>query len=159
MPDAVSPEELAKWHRWFAVECNNRAWRLAETASRSAEDDAEMLHCAHAAALHWGKVGGELHRARAAMLLAHVCALLGDGKRALDYARSSFDYVMARESPAWEVAFAHAVLANAAAASRDHALHATHYARAKALGSALPEAEERSIFEATFKVVPAPGAT
>jgi hypothetical protein len=35
MHDAVSPEELAKWTRWFAIECNNRAWRLAEAEERS----------------------------------------------------------------------------------------------------------------------------
>lgn len=154
MHDAVSPEELARWHRWFAVDCNNRAWRLAESRTRSAQDDAQMLHCAHAAALHWSKVGGELHNVRAAMLLGHVCALLGDGKAALAYARHAYEYVMSHESPAWEIAFAHAVLANAAAACGDRGLHESHYGKASALGSALPEAD-RVVFEATFRAVPA----
>ena len=156
MHDAVPPEELAKWSRWFAIECNNRAWRLAETPSRSAAEGEEMLHCAHAAALHWGKVGTELHNARALMLLGHVYALSGDGETALKYARRSFDYVTSRDSPSWEVAFAHAVLANAAAAARDRTLQAKHYAIARSLGSALADAEERSIFEATFRVIPVP---
>jgi hypothetical protein len=156
MPDMVSPEEVAKWNRWFAVECNNRAWRLAEQDARTRDEDEEMLHCAHAAALHWGRVGTDLHRNRAAMLLAHVHALLGDGANALRYARPAFAYVERNESPAWEVAFAHAVLANAAAAAHDRALHAQHYNAARELGAALPDPEDRSIFEATFRVVPAP---
>lgn len=156
MTDMVPAEELVKWNRWFAVECNNSAWRLAESHARTAAQDDEMLHCAHAAALHWSKVGTDLHCARATMLVGHVYALLGDGQRASTHARKAYDYVMSHESPDWEVAFAHAVLANAAAASGDRPLHAVHYAAAEELGSALENAEERSIFEATFAVVPAP---
>ena len=35
MHDGVAPEELAKWNRWFAIETNNRAWRLAESTMRT----------------------------------------------------------------------------------------------------------------------------
>lgn len=157
MNEAVSPEEVAKWTRWFAIECNNRAWRLSEQPSRSPAEGEEMLHSAHAAALHWGKVGTEQHRARATMLLAHVHALLGLGESAMRHAKQSFDFVAAHESPAWEVAFAHAVLANAAAAAGDAALHARHHAIARTLADALPDEEERAAFEATFRVVPVPG--
>ncbi len=156
MHDNVAPEELSKWTRWFAVECNNRAWRLAEASKRSAADDEEMLHCAHAAALHWDRVGTELHKARATMLLGHVHALLGNGAIAMNYARQSFAYVSSHDSPAWEVAFAHAVLANAARAAGERDLHSRHYLSAQALGAALQEAEEREIFDAMFAVIPAP---
>jgi hypothetical protein len=152
----TAPEEIARWNRWFAVDCNNRAWRLAEAEKRTAADDEEMLHLAHAAAFHWGAVGTEVHNARAAMLLGHVHALLGHGALAMKYARQAFAFVMARESPSWEIAFAHAVLANAAAASCDGGLHKEHYAAAQALGAALSDAEERAIFDATFRAVPAP---
>jgi hypothetical protein len=150
-----TPEEKSKWSRRFAIECNNRAWRLSEAKSRTPAEDQEMLHAAHAAALHWGQVGTALHQARATMLLAHVHALLGDGAAAMRYADESFAYVMEHESPAWEVAFAHAVLANAAAAGKRE-LHSKHYERAQTLGEALPDAEDRSIFRATFRVVPEP---
>lgn len=156
MHDAAAPEEIARWTRRFAIECNNRAWRLAEAARRTAAEDDEMLHCAHAAMLHWSKVGTELHKARATMLLAHVHALLGQGPSAMRHAGLAFAYVMSHESPAWEVAFAHAVLANAACAAGDRELHVKHHALAQALGQALPDAEERSIFDATFRVIPAP---
>jgi len=122
MADAPAREDVQKWNRWFAVECNNRAWRLAEQVSRTPAEDEEMVHAAHAATLHWSRVGTELHQARAAMLLGQVHALVG--------------------TPGWELAFAHAVLANAAAANDERSLHNTHYARA--------------IFEATFRTVPAP---
>jgi hypothetical protein len=156
MADAPDPADVEKWQRWFAVECNNRAWRLAEQATRTPAEDEEMLHSAHAAALHWSKVGTELNQVRATMLLAQAHALVGDGPRALGYARPAFAYVTEHESEPWELAFAHAVMANAAAASQESSLHATHYARAKALGNALTDEEEHAIFEATFRVIPAP---
>jgi hypothetical protein len=155
MHDAKDPGEVAQWHRWFGIECNNRAWRLAESSTRTPAETEEMVHAAHAAALHWGKVGNELNRMRGAMLLGHVHALAGDGTLARRYAQQAFDYVTSHDSPPWEVAFAHAVLANAASASGDADVHARHYGIARDLGAALG-AEDRAIFEATFRGIPAP---
>ena len=146
MAQAPDPEAL-----------NNRAWRLAEEPSRTKAEDEEMLKAAKAAAEHWGKVGDELERVRAAILLGQVYALLGDGKEALLHAREAFAYVTEHEdSPGWQVAFAHAVMANAAAANGELSLHKTHYQRAKTLGSALTDDDERALFEATFRTVPVP---
>lgn len=156
MAEASEANSAAAWDRRFGVECNNAAWRLAEAAERSAAEDEEMLHCAHAAALHWGRIGTPLHAARAQMLLGHVHALLGHGPLATHYARAAYDYVMAHDSPPWEVAFAHAVLANAAHADGDAHTHAAHYTTASEQGRALADAEERDIFMATFCRIPAP---
>ncbi len=144
----MSPDEL-----------NSRAWRLAEKPARTKAEDKEMLAAAEAVAAHWSNVGDELERARAAILLGQVHALLGDGKRASQYAREAFAFVTAHEDediPAWQVAFAHAVMANAAAANNERSLHTTHYQRAKSLGAALTDDEERALFEATFRTVPVP---
>ena len=80
MAERPSDEEIAKWHRWFAIECNNRGWELADMESRDTAQDTEMLHCAHAAAFHWDKIGTEVNVARAASLLAQVHALMGNAE-------------------------------------------------------------------------------
>ncbi len=54
-----------------------------------------------------------------------------------------------------EVAFVHAILANAAAATGDPKLHARHYSIAAKAGAALP-GEERAIFDKTLRVIPKP---
>ena len=116
-----------------------------------------MLKAAQAAAQEWEQDGDELERARGAILLGQVYALLGNGKQALHYAREAFAYVTEHEdTPPWQVAFAHAVMANAAAANDERSLHTTHYQRAKTLGSALTDDDERALFEATFRTVPVP---
>jgi hypothetical protein len=156
MTEDLREDEILRWHRRFGIECNNRAWRLSEASSRSNAEDEEMLHAAHAAALHWSKVGTELNAARAEMLLGHVYALLGHGGLAMRYARASFDYFASRDTEPWEIAFAHAVLANAASAADESETHARHYAVARQTGLSLENLEERRIFEATFARVPIP---
>jgi len=141
-----SDGERAAWHKRFAAECNNRAWDLS-TAERSPADDREMLDVAHAAAWHWGKVGTELNRMRATMLLAEVHALLGMGERALAHAE---------ESPDWEIAFSHAIYAHAAHVAGRAAEHRDAYAQAEAALAAIADDEDRAIVAATFRHVPLP---
>ncbi|MFM1896786.1 MAG: hypothetical protein RLZZ385_1860 [Pseudomonadota bacterium] len=154
--DAPTPEELQTWHRRMAVITNNRTWALAEQASRTDAEDGEMLHGAHASLYHWSQVGTTQNVARARMLLGHVQALLGQGELALENARAAFEFVMQEGAEPWEQAFAHAILANAAAAAGLQELHQQHYGQAEVIGTGLEIPEEREIFMATFTVIPAP---
>ena len=147
-------EDIAKWQKWFAVACNNRAWELAEQPSRTPAESHELLHTAHAAAWHWSRVGSELNTARANLLLGFAHALAGDGPLALRYAMSSFNYFNEHGAPVWEQAFAHAVLAAAAKAAGNAPLHAEHYPEAARLGDAIEDQEEREIFMRSFRQVP-----
>jgi len=156
MPQEPSAEEQSRWHRRFAVECNNRAWQLADQASCTPAEDEEMLNAAHAAALHWARVGNPLNDARARLLLGHVHARLGNADLALRFASASHAYLSGIESPDWEIAFSQAVMAHAAAAGHDHASHQVHYIAARAAGDAIKDAEDRAIFETTFAGIPVP---
>jgi hypothetical protein len=156
MPADLTPEEIARSHRWHAIECNNLAWVLSDQPDRTPAQDEEMLNAAHASAFHWSRAGDELSQARARMLLGHVHAALGYGRTALAYARQSYDYFAAHQPPDWELAFAHAILAHAAFAAGEAALHRQHYARAQQLGQAIADPEDREIFFGTFNRIPRP---
>jgi hypothetical protein len=156
MSQQPSSEELTRWHRWFAVESNNRAWQLADQAARSPAEDDEMLNSAHAAALHWAAVGTPLNEARARLLLGHVHASLGHGHLAVRYARASHTYLVGVDSSDWEIAFSHAVMAHAAAAAGDAAVHRESYGAARASGDSIADPQDRAIFEATFAHIPPP---
>lgn len=80
------PFDLAQAHRWFAVECNNRAWDLDEAGERSAGERGRMLHLAHAALFHWSQVGTALQRLRALTLLTTAYATAGFAQPAQQYA-------------------------------------------------------------------------
>ena len=155
MPHVPEKPEPGLWHRYFAIECNNRAWDLT-TASRNAHDDDEMLNAAHASAFHWQIAGNELNHMRATMLLAEVHALRGLGRTALAYATAMRDYFLNRSTPDWEIAFTHTIHAHAAYAAGERDLHRASYASAVEAIAAIANPKEREIVEQTFAHVPRP---
>src|SRR5262245_54355706 len=155
MPHVPDKPDPALWHRYFAIECNNRAWDLS-VAARSAAEDEEMLNAAHAAAFHWQIAGNELNHMRAKMLLAEVHASLGLGKLALVYASEVCRYFLSREMPDWEIAFTHVVRAHAAHAAGDAALHRSAYEESVRAIAAIKDQAERVIVEKSFALVPRP---
>lgn len=151
-----TPEETATWQKRLAAQANNRAWTLAESLTRTPEEDEEMLQAAHAAMYFWKIVGDAGNRAHAAQLVAHVYALLGLPSPARHYLKQSLPYFLDRECAPWEKAFAHAVAANVAAAAGEHESHARHYREAEQWVAALTGAEDREILGATMRVIPVP---
>jgi len=153
---APTPEDIEKWNRWFAIESNNLAWTLAENPARTPAQQEEMLNAAHASAFHWSRVSADLNTARADMLLGQVHALLGNASLAITHARRSYEYITSHESPDWEIALAHAVLANAAYAAQEPSLYAKQYALAKSLGDAISDNGDKEIFNRIFTPLPTP---
>lgn len=153
LPVDTTPES---WHRYFGASANNAAWALAELPAGEV-DHREMLNAAHAAAWHWQRVGNELQRMRALMLLAQAHAQVGLGATALAYAEEVRTYFLgAANTPDWEVAFTHVVHAYAAWAARAGELHAHSYAQAVQAVAAIADQEDRNIVQLVFRHVPAP---
>ncbi|MEO8278390.1 MAG: hypothetical protein ABI564_01790 [Ideonella sp.] len=156
MADPPSPEETALWQRRLAAQANNRAWRLSEASSRSALEDEEMLQAAHAAMHFWKIIGSPGNRAHAALLVAHVYALLKLPNPAAYYWAQSEPFFLQNECEPWEKACAFAVKSSVAAAAGQADLHASSYREAEQLIAALPDPEDREILHATLRVVPQP---
>lgn len=144
------------WHKRFAAQANNRAWDLT-TMARTPAQDREMLDAAHASAWHWDAIGTELNRMRATMLLAEVHALLGHGASAFEFAQTMHAYFVDNpQTPDWELAFAHAIQAHAAAVAGVSAIHRRAFDNASAAIQAIASAEDRAIVMKTFAQVPRP---
>jgi hypothetical protein len=152
LPKEADP---SAWHRYFAIECNNRAWALAVQARTKAQDG-EMLDAAHGAAFHWGQVGTELNVARARMLLAEVHALLGHGVTALSYASQVREFFLGRPTDDWELAFTHAIHAHAAHVAGDSSMHRASYREAEVALAAIADPGDRAIVQETFDLIPRP---
>jgi predicted solute-binding protein len=156
MNDKPPTDETVLWQRRLASQANNRAWMLAESSQRTPQEDEEMLQAAHAAMHFWKIVGNDTNRAHAALLVAHACALLGMGESAARFLAQAQPVLMTDTAAPWEVALAHAVTANVAAANSDATAHRQHYDLAHERVARLPNPEDRSILEATLAVVPRP---
>jgi hypothetical protein len=105
-------------------------------------------------AWHWWKVGAELNRMRATMLLAEVHSLLGFGPSALAYAEEMREYFLRVGAPDWETAFVHVVHAHAASAAREAVKHRASYESAVAALGNISNEEEQRIVASTFSHVP-----
>ena len=152
-PDNTDP---AAWHLYFAKEANNRAWQLS-VEPRNAAGDREMLDAAHASAWHWQRVGTELNRMRAAMLLAEVHAAVGHGETAMRHAKPMREYFLGKpETPDWEIAFTHLVYAHAAHAVADKSTHRAAYEQASRAVQAIADEADREIVLKSLRQVPAP---
>jgi hypothetical protein len=79
--------------RLLAAQLFNQTWQLLEQEGRTEEDDAQMIHTAHASRYHWGQVltATPVHLARGEWLVSRVYAVLGRAEPALYHARRVLD--------------------------------------------------------------------
>jgi hypothetical protein len=124
--------------------------------SRTPEEDEEMLQAAHAAMYFWRTIGNAKNHAHAAQLLAHVYALLRLPNPARYYLAKSQPIFFGEAADPWELALAHAVAANVAAAQADRVAHSEHYTVAARMIAALSDPDDQKILNATMSVVPLP---
>ena len=117
-----TPDEIARFHRWFAIECNNAAWDAAETLNPTDDEAAEsMVRDAFAAAWHWQQVGEPINHFRANQLLAWVHGFTGRADGARRYS-ALCEAAVAAHVPGlnnWDRAFHGLVLALTHAATGD----------------------------------------
>jgi len=86
--DAVSQSQTltSELHRLLASSLYNGCWPLLRLERRTAAQDDELLHMAHASRHHWGQVGSPANLARGEWMCARVYATLGRAEPALHHA-------------------------------------------------------------------------
>jgi hypothetical protein len=156
MSTNLPPEDEPKWRRRLGSAANNRAWTLSEKLLRTAQEDEEMLHAAHASAHLWSAIGNERNAAFAHLLLGQVHALLGNAALAERFAGAASRFFSSHAGEPSERATMHAVAANAAHCRGDRDAHAREYAAALGEMEAISNPQEKEIFLATLRVVPKP---
>jgi hypothetical protein len=149
-------DELAGWHRRFAVELFNRSWDLLEQPHRSPDDDAEMLAAAFASAWHWRQVGTAENIALGDHQIAKVASQVGQPKLALDYARRALEAIEIGHFGDWQVAAAYEGMARACAATGDIRGRDYWVQRCTIALGAVPDAGDRSVVAEQLLNLPAP---
>jgi hypothetical protein len=149
-------EEVARWHRRFAIELFNRSWDLLEQAERSGDDDAEMLAAAFASAYHWGVVGTAENRALGDHQIAKVASHVGQPALGLHYARRALEAIELGHFGDWQVAAAYEGMARACAAAGDIAGRDYWVSRCTVALGAVPDAGDRSVVAEQLLNLPVP---
>ncbi|MCU1587259.1 MAG: HTH-type transcriptional regulator hmrR [Frankiales bacterium] len=138
-------------HRQLAVQTYNATWHLLE-ASRSEQQDLELLGLAFASRYHWGLAGGPKEQAIADWMASRCLAALGEGSLAVRFADSAL--ALAPTDQEWLTASMHEGRARAAAAARDRAGRDEHVALARAALDRETDAEDREAIAAQLAEVP-----
>lgn len=144
------PFDLARAHRWFAIECNNQAWELIEREGGPGTESDQLVQMAHASVWHWGQVGTELNRLRGLVLLANAYLAAGRGAEALRYAAECLAMAEREEvgGTRFDRATAIECFARAHAIAGDAETARQRRAEAIELAAGLENEEERGVFDA-----------
>jgi hypothetical protein len=142
-------------HRALGAELFNETWTLMLKEGRTAGDDEELVHCAHASAYHWLQVGTAANRARSEWQCSRMYTVLGRAEPALHHARRCLEICESAPEALeeWDLPFAYEALARAhsAAGNADDARRYLQLARAGA--AAIADAEDRDHLEADLATI------
>ena len=132
-------------HRALGANMFNHVWTLLEKATRTTDDDFEMLHAAHASLWHWSRpgVGEPVNLVRGEWQVSRVYATLGRSEPALAHGRRCLALCQAHGIDGFDLAFAHEAVARAAASARDDGLRDEHLKLARQSAEAITDDEDR----------------
>jgi len=146
----ITPQQ----QRQLGVELFNYTWTLIDKADRSAEEDDEMIHVAHASAYHWRQVGEPVNFARSDWQLSRVYALLRRPEAALYHGRHSLDICLAQNIGDFDLAFAYEALARANAIAGQPDQARAYLTQAHEAGQQIEEDDDRQYFFAELGSIP-----
>lgn len=157
MADSLTPMDPLEERR-LASELFNHVWTLLDMEVRSADQDDEMVHAAHASRWHWGRVGGPEQRAVGEWQCSRVYAVLGRGAQAAHHAQRCLELSVLDGVDAFVEASAHAAMARALAVLGDIDGAVAERNLAYALAVALEDDDDRAVIEGDLGTLPLPGA-
>lgn len=140
--------------RALAVDCFNGTWSLLEKSDRTADEDALMIHMAHASTYHWGNVGTAVNQVRGEWQCSRVYAVLGRAEPALFHAERALRVCRDAGIADFDIAFCYEALARAHAVAGDTAQR-THWLRAaEAALDGIADEEDRALVAADLATIP-----
>jgi hypothetical protein len=149
------PFDLAKAHRWFAVEFNNVAWELCELPARTAEETERMIDAAHASLQHWRHAGTVLNELRGQVLLATCYVAAGQVEGALRHGYRACELIpAAAEAPPFDLVGAWGSAAGAAALAGKNDDAQRMRSEALAALARLDDEDDRRVATQLWKLAP-----
>ena len=144
----------AGWHRQVAVDAFNGAWELIELASRTPEQERELLGLAFTSRYHWAIVGGDEQAMVGDWLIGHVASLLGFGELAHRFASNALDICRANGWADWRLASALEGMARASAATGDDHARDRYASEARRVLATVEDKDDRDLIASQLGSIP-----
>jgi tetratricopeptide (TPR) repeat protein len=141
-------------HKKFAIESNNEVWGLLTKESRTAQEDENMIHAAHASHYHWSKIGKPINIQRGHWLISHVYAVLNKPDQALDHAKKCLSLTEEHVFVDFDMAYAYEAMARANAAAGNESEAAKYLKMARDAAEKIKAEEDRQLFNSDLKAGP-----
>lgn len=135
----------------MAPTCFNLTWEYIENKKRTPEDDAMMIHAAHASRFHWGIIGKPLHFQRGEWQVSRVYAILGRSEPALYHAKLCLEWTEKENLTDFDLAFAYECMARANAASKNTQEFKKYNNLAREAGEKIEKKEDKDYFFKDFE--------
>jgi hypothetical protein len=140
--------------RAVAVDCFNGTWTLLEKHDRTPDDDARMIHMAHASTYHWANVGTDVNQIRGEWQCSRVYAVVGRAEPALFHAQRALAICQRAGIADFDLAFCYEALARAYAVAGDETQKQHWLGEARAALESISEEEDRTLVEADLATIP-----
>ncbi|MDH3517894.1 MAG: hypothetical protein OEM66_03120 [Acidimicrobiia bacterium] len=141
-------EDHAAQHRTMASLLFNEAWAGLERPDREPGDERIMLAAALGSWYHWRQVGTPREFAVSDWQVARVFAVLGDARRAAEFAESSRRWCAEHGLGPFLTGYAYEALARAAIAGGDLSLARRHLASATTRAGKITDTDDRALLDA-----------
>jgi len=148
----MEPADDELERRW-ARELFNHVWTLLDKTDRSPDDDAEIVHAAHASCFHWLRVGQPVNAVRGEWQCSRVYAVLGRAEPALHHARRALDLCHEHGIGDFDLACAYEALARASAVAGDDGEAEQWEALARTACDDIAEDDDRQLVLADLETI------
>lgn len=149
MPELTSEDE-----RKLAAELFNSTWDLLERHDRTPDDDARMVHMAHASRYCWDRYGTPANLARGEWQCSRVYAVLGRSEPSLYHAKRVLDICERHGIGDFDIAFAYEALARAYAVGGDGEQARAMTEKALAAVDGITDHDDRRLVLADLETIP-----
>jgi DNA-binding transcriptional MerR regulator len=157
MSDSKATQVLdADTERSVAKALFNGVWDLLGQEQRTTDDDARMIHMAHASCYHWLQVGEPANAARGEWQCSRVYAVLGRSEPALFHARRVLDICQRNGIGDWDLAFAYEAMSRAHAVAGDDDEAQRWAEQARAACAEIADDADREIVLSDLETLPSP---
>jgi hypothetical protein len=141
-------------HRQWGKQLFNHVWQLMERDSRTPDEDALMIHEAHASLYHWMQGGEPANFARGEWQVSRVYCVLHLPEPAKYHAHRVLDICQRYGIGDWDLAFAYEALARAYAVAGDPDQANQYLGQARAASNDIAEDDDRELLQGDLATVP-----
>ena len=138
----------------MAADLFNGTWSLLERDDRTTDEDARMIHMAHASTFHWSEVGTAVNLVRGEWQCSRVYASVGRAEPALYHARRALDVCRREGIGDFDLAFCFEAMARAHAVAGDRDESRRWLDQAAAAAKDIAEEEDRDLLLSDLQTVP-----